>query len=157
MKMPTQVIKEVTRIQREFLWGVVKGGRKLCWINWRVVCQLKKNGGLGVRDIKSVNLSLLLKWRWRLLNREDTRLWKDVLVAKCRNNILHNVIWSNRPCLNLASNWWKDIINIRNGVDMGGECWFGDNIERKLENDESILLWKDEWVDEQRLFEVLVQ
>jgi hypothetical protein len=51
----------------------------------------------------------------------------------------------------------KDIINIRNGVDVGGECWFGDNIERKLENDESILLWKDEWVDERRLFEVLVQ
>jgi hypothetical protein len=56
-----------------------------------------------------------------------------------------------------TSNWWKDIINIRNGVDVGGECWFGDNIERKLENDESILLWKDEWVDKRRLFEVLVQ
>jgi hypothetical protein len=32
MKMPAQVIKKVTRIQREFLWGGVKGGKKLCWI-----------------------------------------------------------------------------------------------------------------------------
>jgi hypothetical protein len=53
MRMPAQVIKKVTRIQREFLWGGVKGGKKLCWIKWRVVCQPKMLGGLGVRDINS--------------------------------------------------------------------------------------------------------
>jgi hypothetical protein len=46
MKMPAQVIKKVTRNQREFLWGGVKGGRKLSWIKWKVVFQEKENGGL---------------------------------------------------------------------------------------------------------------
>jgi hypothetical protein len=96
MKMPAQVIKKVTRIQREFLWGGVKGGRKLCWVKWKVVCQPKCKGGLGVRDIKAVNLSLLMKWRWRLLNSEVFGIWKDVLVAKYGAHILHKVVWQSR-------------------------------------------------------------
>jgi len=45
------------------------------------VCQSRSNGGLGVRDIRLVNLSLLAKWRWRLLQNEGG-LWKEVLVEK---------------------------------------------------------------------------
>ncbi|MCI36914.1 putative non-LTR retroelement reverse transcriptase, partial [Trifolium medium] len=71
--------------------GGVNGGRNLSWIKWRVVCQDKKKGGLGVRDIKAVNLRLLMKWRRCLLNHEDVGLWKEVLVAKYGNHILHNV------------------------------------------------------------------
>jgi hypothetical protein len=88
LKMSVQVIKKAIRIQREFLWDGVNGGRKLSWIKWRVVCQEKKNGGTGVRDLKAMNLSLLMKWRLRLLQREDVALWKDVLVAKYSDYIL---------------------------------------------------------------------
>jgi hypothetical protein len=58
MKMPKSVWKKVVRIQREFLWGGV-GGRKIFWVKWSVVCKEKKQGGLGVRDVRIVNLSLL--------------------------------------------------------------------------------------------------
>jgi hypothetical protein len=81
LKMPSQVVKEVRRIQREFLWGGVKGGRKTNWISWKTVCREKKDGGLGVRDVRVVNISLLTKWRWKLLC-EVPALWKQVLVAK---------------------------------------------------------------------------
>jgi hypothetical protein len=46
MKMPVQVRKKVVRIQREFLWGGVKGGKKLSWVKWKLVCQAKNKGGL---------------------------------------------------------------------------------------------------------------
>jgi hypothetical protein len=82
MRLPSLVLKKLIRIQRGFLWGGVKGGKKLSWVKWRVVCQEKKKGGLGVRDLNVVNLSLLLKWKWRLLQNDDTALWKDVIVAK---------------------------------------------------------------------------
>jgi hypothetical protein len=49
----------VVRIQRSFLWGGVKGGNKMSWVSWRTVCKDKKDGGLGVRDIKVVNVSRL--------------------------------------------------------------------------------------------------
>ncbi|MCH86251.1 ribonuclease H protein [Trifolium medium] len=67
MKMPVKVWKKVVRIQREFLWGGVQGGNKVSWVKWAVVCKPKNKGGLGVRDARIVNLSLLTKWRWRLL------------------------------------------------------------------------------------------
>ena len=34
-----------------------------------------------MRDVRAVYLSLLAKWRWRLLN-EENALWKEVLVKK---------------------------------------------------------------------------
>ena len=63
LKIPEKVMKVVIHIQRNFLWGGVGGGRKICWVNWKRVCQPRSNGGLGVRDVKLVNLSLMAKWK----------------------------------------------------------------------------------------------
>jgi len=50
--------KKIVRIQWEFLWGGVVGGRKISWVKWNMVFQQKANDGLGVRDVRVVNLSL---------------------------------------------------------------------------------------------------
>lgn len=55
--------RRIVRIQREFLWGGVGGGKKVNWVKWESMCQIKKNGGLGVKDIRVMNVSLLAKWR----------------------------------------------------------------------------------------------
>ncbi|GAU26541.1 hypothetical protein TSUD_361750 [Trifolium subterraneum] len=60
---------------------LLAGGNKIKWVKWSVVCKTKRMGGLGVRDVRLVNLSLLAKWRWRLLL-PGSSLWKEVLVAK---------------------------------------------------------------------------
>jgi len=70
-KLPMKVWKKVVRIQRQFLWGGVNGGNKVSWVKWSAVCLPRASGGLGVRDIRLVNLSLLAKWRWRLLQSEQ--------------------------------------------------------------------------------------
>jgi len=41
----------------------------------------KSNGGLGVRGVRVVYLSLLIKWRWRLIQ-SDFPIYKEVLVEK---------------------------------------------------------------------------
>jgi hypothetical protein len=51
-------------------------GSKIPWVSWGDVCRPKKERGLGVKDLKSFNLSLLAKWR------EDEPQWKLVLEAK---------------------------------------------------------------------------
>jgi len=61
MRMSVKVWRRLVRIQMEFLWGRVGGGRKINWVKWSKVCQPKEKGGLGIRDIKLVNLSLLAK------------------------------------------------------------------------------------------------
>jgi hypothetical protein len=61
LKIPVQLWKKIRRLQREFLWGGRRGRKKISWIKWDTVCLPKKEGGLGVRDIRAVNISLLSK------------------------------------------------------------------------------------------------
>jgi hypothetical protein len=81
----------------------VNGRKKISWVKWKVVCKGKRKAGLGVRNLEVVNQSLLMKWRWRLLNREDSALWKEVLVAKYGNVIVHNVNLSFESLPSFAS------------------------------------------------------
>lgn len=53
------------------------------------MCQPKNNGGLGLRDVRVANLSILAKWRWRLIQ-GDNGMWKDVLIEKYGRGF---VIW----------------------------------------------------------------
>jgi len=87
MKMPARVVKMIVALQRNFLWGGGMGRRRLCWVKWRKVCQPKSKGGLGVRDIRLVNFSLLAKWRWKLLE-DNGSLWKTVLVDKYGESVV---------------------------------------------------------------------
>jgi hypothetical protein len=63
----------VVKIQRKFLWGGLRRGDKLWWVKWEVVSKPKSEGGLGVRDLRRVNTSLLTKWR---LLYNDGKIWK---------------------------------------------------------------------------------
>jgi len=141
LKMPTKVWRRIVRVQREFLWGGVEGGRKISWVKWKSVCQQKRNGGLGVKDVRVVNVNLLAKWRWRLLV-GDKALWKDVLKEKygaCVENMM-----GGGPCVipNNASLWWKDIARLD---DFGGHGWFSSELSKRVGNDLHTSFWKVRW------------
>lgn len=112
---PEKVVKEVIRIQRNFLWGGVGGGRKICWVSWKKVCQPRSKGGLGVRDVRLVNLSLMAKWKWRLLQ-EDFPLWKVVLSEKYGDFITGAPPVDGYRWPRFSSIWWKDLLKIEGGV-----------------------------------------
>ncbi|MCI57751.1 putative non-LTR retroelement reverse transcriptase, partial [Trifolium medium] len=59
----------------------------ISWVKWDDVCKPKKDGGLGVRDLRRTNISLLAKWRWKLLHPEE-ELWKDIVVAKYGSGVV---------------------------------------------------------------------
>lgn len=105
----------------------MRGGKKISWVKWDPVCQSKRNGGLGVRDVRLVNVSLLPKWRWRLLDGEKA-LWKDVLEEKygpCVDTVLEEggVVWPR-----FSSLWWKDLVKLD---DFGEQNWFNSEIVKK--------------------------
>jgi len=50
-------------------------------VRWDIVKQPVSLGGLGVRDLRLFNESLLEKWFWRFLN-EKGSLWREVVVIK---------------------------------------------------------------------------
>jgi len=141
LKMAAVVWRKVVKIQHDFLWGGGRGGRKLCWVKWSEVCQPKRNGCLGVRDIRLVNLSLLAKWRWRLLQSGEG-LWQEVLIDKygLRVSNLLSTQDGNWPWF--MSRWWKDLVHLE-GVE--GVSWFNSEIVRNVGMGNATKFWKDPW------------
>ena len=66
------------------------------------MCKPKDGEGLGVRDIDLFNISLLGKWRWRLLDGGHS-LWKEVLTAKYGGEIINEPLLSSLRDSYLAS------------------------------------------------------
>ncbi|MCH88010.1 LINE-1 reverse transcriptase like [Trifolium medium] len=141
LKMPTGVRKAIIRLQRNFLWGTsASGGSKILWVSWGDVCRSKKDGGLGVKDLKLFNLSLLAKWRWRLLT-EDKPQWKLVLEAK------YGCV--GRPSLPIgriskASFWWRDLVGLGVARGVVGD-WFDDIFVHNIGDGGDTNFWLDNW------------
>jgi hypothetical protein len=142
LKMPSSVKKVIIGLQRKFLWGGTSGDKeKITWVSWRDGCRPKEEGGLGVKDLKWFNTSLLTKWRWRLLVDHDS-LWKKVLEAKYGGVGRGSL---SLPRGNKFSLWWKDIVEIGkiNGVE--GD-WTQLVFSKKLGCGGSTRFWLDRWV-----------
>jgi hypothetical protein len=116
LKIPTIVSKKIHRIQREFLWGSRRGQKRISWIKWDVLCLPKKKGGLGVRDVHVVNISLLTKLRRRLLF-DDQAVWKEVLKSKYGVSVVGQPNLGDKSKPWFSSLWWKDICSIGANLD----------------------------------------
>lgn len=119
------------------------GGRKINWVSWRVVCQPREVGGLGVRDVCRVNLSLLAKWRWRLLQ-DNEALLRNVLVERYgvkMGELLEDIVdlWPRN-----ASRWWKDLVVLSKGAGAGAD-WFNEEVVRSVGNGSSTSFWRVAW------------
>jgi mannosylglycoprotein endo-beta-mannosidase len=90
-----------------------------------------------------------MKWRWRLLDRGDSALWKEVLVAKYGPHIVNNANLSSEAVPNYASLWWHDVRNLEVGVNNSN--WVVENIVRSLGNGLSIRFWRDVWIGDSPL------
>jgi hypothetical protein len=74
--LPTGIIKEIDKIRRRFLWHGHKESTTERYINpiaWEMVTRPKHMGGMGVKDLKSMNQALMAKhiWNW---NTKETAL-----------------------------------------------------------------------------------
>jgi hypothetical protein len=59
-KAPSCVIKQLVKLQRNFLWGGGLGERRLCWVKWDQICLPKEQGGLGIKNLAIFNKFNLL-------------------------------------------------------------------------------------------------
>ncbi|XP_058732569.1 uncharacterized protein LOC131604096 [Vicia villosa] len=80
-KAPKKILKEITKVQSNFLWGGGGDRKKIHWVSWRNSCFPTDRGGIGLRRIRDFNLALLQKWRWRILGGSEA-LWYEVLKAR---------------------------------------------------------------------------
>ncbi|KAJ7964039.1 Ribonuclease H [Quillaja saponaria] len=133
-KIPNSVCAHIDKIQRSFLWGDSEVKKKVHLVNWRQVCLPKTMGGLGLKDMNQVNLSLLAKLGWRLI-RENYSLWAKVLQGK----YFHDKQFLTTDVKPYNSFTWKSIMKGCEVLKQG--------IKWRLGNGEDIEFWNDIWLD----------
>jgi hypothetical protein len=82
--LPKTILNRLDKISRTFFWQGGGTKRKYHLIKWTRICKSKKKGGLGIKDIRKINVSLLTKW-WRKLDKEDG-LWQKIVKFKYLKN-----------------------------------------------------------------------
>ena len=99
--------------RRKFFWHS-KGKKKgYHLVKWSRICRSKKKGGLGVKDLRKQNISLLLKWWWKL--EKNKGLWQDIVKAKYMKKTSVALIKAkanDSPC-------WKSLLKLKNLYMLG--------------------------------------
>ena len=107
LKFSPKLIEILDKIRRRCLWvkKTDQGEKSNSLAAWDLVCKPKDKGGLGVIDIKTQNVALLLKHLYKFYNRLDvpwvTLIWDTYYV----NTVPHAV----DP---IGSFWWRDIMQL---------------------------------------------
>ena len=60
-KIPLGLCNDIESLFRKFWWGQRGDRRKIHWVRWEALCQLKKEGGIGFKDLVFFNDALLVK------------------------------------------------------------------------------------------------
>ena len=85
-----------------FFWQGGGTKRKYHLVRWETVCKSKHKGGLGIKYIKKMNISLLCMWWWKLEVVDD--LCQDIVKAKylkknsissVKHIIVDSPVWAN--------------------------------------------------------------
>jgi hypothetical protein len=77
LDIPIKTLEAANKVCRGFLWKGrkdVHGGH--CLVAWNVVCSPKEYGGLGVPNLRLLNISLRARWPW-LARTDQTRPWSE--------------------------------------------------------------------------------
>ncbi|KAK1681015.1 hypothetical protein QYE76_041863 [Lolium multiflorum] len=77
LDIPPKVLEALLKISRAFMWNgrrEVKGGQ--CLVAWDKVASPKLLGGLGIPNLKLLNLALRCRWSW-LQKVDPSKAWGD--------------------------------------------------------------------------------
>ncbi|XP_058766322.1 uncharacterized mitochondrial protein AtMg00310-like [Vicia villosa] len=151
--IPKKVAKKITSIQSKFLWGGVEERRRIHWVKWEDVTLPLNKGGLGVKNIVLFNLALLNKWRWRIIQRQES-LWFKVLNS--RYGEISSTMFVGSGGNRISSNcsvWWKDVVKSIYSTSFDPIEYF---CRFSIHNGFSTPFWEARWLYDRSLKELFL-
>ncbi len=105
--LPAWANKEIDKIRRGFFWR----GKRLnsgfhCLVNWNQICRPKNLGGLGVRNIRTMNEAFLMKNLWKFYC-TDSLPWVRLIKAPHYKRI---TLSSGRKPPTVCAPFWRGIL-----------------------------------------------
>lgn len=132
--LPKTLVADLDKKRRTFFWQGGSTKRKYHIVRWEVICKIKKKGGLGIKDIRKMNICLLCKWWWKLENEEG--IWQEIVKAKY---LRKQVVGSVSHKLD-DSPVWSDLLKVKNIYLKGRTV--------KIGKGDVTLFWTDNWLEE---------
>ncbi|CAN0856998.1 Putative ribonuclease H protein At1g65750 [Linum grandiflorum] len=131
LKAPCGVISHMEKLQRCFLWSGRFDVRGYHAVNWKLIKSEVTSGGLGIRDLRLVNISLLSKWFWRYAS-SPFSWWRQLLDIK--NGPSHSLwrftlnsgfgSWSFWKKISQCDSQFWDIAYVDHGDGLQISFWF---------------------------------
>ncbi|WVZ58870.1 hypothetical protein U9M48_009094 [Paspalum notatum var. saurae] len=112
--LPKDLLEKITAITRNFWWkGQQNEGttKSICFRAWEDICQPKHLGGLGIKNITTVNRSLVTHSAWMVAAQKDPFLSK-VLKSKYHP---HTSFW-NAPLTGSRSVFWSSVQAVKHYI-----------------------------------------
>jgi hypothetical protein len=97
----------MNRTRKKFFWQGNNVKKKYYLVKWSAIARPKRKGGLGIKDLRRMNISMLCKWWWKIENEEG--LWQEIVRKKykIKGGIVQlRTKQSNSPL-------WNDLIKIK--------------------------------------------
>lgn len=141
--IPVTVCNSIEQLCRNFIWGSSQSERKVHLISWNKICQPTAAGGLGLRNLRLMNLAFMMKVAWGLVTKSDA-LWVQVLKSKYKFS-KEEIPWSLKQ--RYGSPLWKGVCLVWPLVKK--------NCQWSLRSGKSVSLWNDRWVGGDLLSEAL--
>ncbi|GJV94055.1 RNA-directed DNA polymerase, eukaryota, reverse transcriptase zinc-binding domain protein [Tanacetum coccineum] len=117
----------------------------MAWIKWDLVLASKAYGGLGVGSLKSFNLALLQKWRWRFLTRPHT-LWVSLI------KYVHGEDGGLDSARCATHGTWANVVASIHALH-ARDIILNNTIRLKVGCGSRVRFWKDVWIGDNALNE----
>ncbi|XP_028557267.1 uncharacterized protein LOC114581389 [Dendrobium catenatum] len=136
--VPVQLVKEVDKICRGFLWDKAGGNAGLHYISWEELYKPLKGGGCGLFSSITRVAPLRARLSWRYLHNKDS-FFHRVLAPK------YGTIFGASGIKKNSSSSWKILCNAGKALDPF--------IKWNIANSNSINVFKDKWILDRRINE----
>uniref|UniRef100_A0A803PW73 Reverse transcriptase n=1 Tax=Cannabis sativa TaxID=3483 RepID=A0A803PW73_CANSA len=120
--LPLEISNDIERAMCKFWWNTSKDDNKgIHWMAWDKLCARKRGGGMGFRNLRDFNLSLLGKQGWRLLTRPQSLAARLFKARYYPNGTFLNAQLGSNP-----SFVWRSILESQSLIRQGTRWCVGD-------------------------------